>query len=218
MARVTCTRAALIGVLLGASVQSTLANEVSDILRAFPDERQRATWNQKLKAEGIPCDAVVRIMYQGTSAQDESFWSIGCHDGSTYNARIMPGPAGEVRALTCAALDRAIADVLRSTGSRPGVVPTCWTDLDIDKHKTKLVPMFAEKCTKDLPKIDGALEVIKATRSSVSSACSCVASKFVAGLKSSEDFSVENQKLNKVQTNRYLDAMESCVKGLVRKR
>lgn len=200
-------------------ISHPVANEISDQIRAYPEQHQKAFWEKHLKDDAVPCGAVIRLMYQGTSPADESFWSVGCSDNNSYNVKVASGPTGEIMPLACAELDRILSVMVREATVKPKLVPSCWKDLDDSKNKVKLHASLATKCSRDLPKIDGALAIIAASNSTMKAACGCVATRFIAKMTSEPlNGPAGGQVLSQADTKIYIGAIDACVKQVAQKR
>ena len=57
-------------------------NETSKMLFLLPQEERHKTMTRFISANGQPCAAVTRTMYQGSAPDGVDFWSIDCGNAS----------------------------------------------------------------------------------------------------------------------------------------
>ena len=64
-------------------------NETSKMLFQLPQQERHETMTRFISANGQPCAAVTRTMYQGSAPDGVDFWSIDCGNAS-YMALFRP--------------------------------------------------------------------------------------------------------------------------------
>jgi hypothetical protein len=64
-------------------------NETSKMLFQLPQQERHETMTRFISANGLPCAAVTRTMYQGSAPDGVDFWSIDCGNAS-YMALFSP--------------------------------------------------------------------------------------------------------------------------------